>query len=42
MISGLEPESADKIKLLVKVIDKLSLVYNFKTFEQLTYQQKKH
>lgn len=40
MISGLEPESADKIKLLVKVIDKLSLVYNFKTFEQLTYKQR--
>ncbi len=40
MINGLEPESADKIKLLVKVIDKLSLVYNFKTFEQLTYKQR--
>ena len=40
VIDGIEPESAGKIKLLVKVIDKLSLVYNFKTFEQLTYKQR--
>ena len=40
IINGLEPESAGKIKLLVKVIDKLSVVYNFKTFEHLTYKQR--
>ncbi|MCD6544987.1 MAG: hypothetical protein J7K34_10825 [Flavobacteriaceae bacterium] len=40
IINGLEPESAGKIKLLVKVIDKLSVVYNFKTFEKLTYKQR--
>lgn len=41
LISGLEPDSESKIKLLVMVIDKLSLVYNFQSFEKLSYKQRK-
>ncbi len=41
LINGLEPESESKIKLLVKVIDKLSLVYNFQSFEKLSYKKRK-
>jgi len=40
LIDGLEPESASKIKLLVKVIDKLSLIYNFQSFGKLSYDQR--
>jgi len=40
LINGLEPESASKIELLVKVIDKLSLIYNFQPFRKLSYEQR--
>lgn len=40
IIDGLEPESEEKIKLLVKVIAKLSFVYNFQSFEKLSYKQR--
>ena len=40
VINGLEPESESKIKLLVKVIDKLSLIYNFKSFGNLNDKQR--
>ena len=38
---GLESESASKIKLLVSVIDKLSFVYNFTAFENLSFEKRK-
>ncbi len=38
---GLEPDSASKIKLLVNVIDYLSIAYNFKSFEQLSFENRK-
>ena len=38
---GLEADSASKIKLLVNVIDKLSFVYNLKSFEKLSYEKRK-
>ena len=38
---GLEADSASKIKLLVNVIDKLSFVYNLRSFEKLSYEKRK-
>lgn len=38
---GLEADSASKIKLLVNVIDKLSFVYNFASFENLSFEKRK-
>ena len=37
---GLEKDSATKIKLLVKVADKLSYVYNSSSFERLSYKKR--
>jgi len=38
---GLEKDSASKIKLLVNVIAKLSIVYNFKPFKELSFENRK-
>ena len=37
---GLEKDSASKIKLLVKLVEILSLVYNLKSFEKLSYHKR--
>ncbi|MEN8123874.1 MAG: hypothetical protein ABFR32_02005 [Bacteroidota bacterium] len=36
VFQGLEKESAAKIKLLIKLIENLSYIYNFKSFENLS------
>ena len=40
LLSGIEADSFDKIKLLAKVIGVLSWVYNRKSFEALNLEQK--
>ena len=40
LMSGIEPDSSDKIKLLVKVLGVLSWVYNRKSFQALNKEQK--
>jgi hypothetical protein len=40
LMQGIEPESYDKIKLLIKVIAVLSWTYNLKSFEALSSEQK--
>ena len=40
LMSGIEPDSSDKIKLLVKVLGILSWVYNRKSFQALNTDQK--
>lgn len=40
LMNGIEPDSFDKIKLLVKVIGILSWLYNLKSFEALNRDQK--
>ncbi|NOQ91164.1 MAG: hypothetical protein GQ552_00445 [Flavobacteriaceae bacterium] len=40
LFQGLEPDSASKIKLLTKVIENLSFIYNFKSFENLSYEKR--
>ncbi|MCK5679081.1 MAG: hypothetical protein KAH72_11485 [Flavobacteriaceae bacterium] len=37
---GLEKDSASKIKLLVRLVETLSLVYNLKSFEKLSYNKR--
>ncbi len=41
LFQGLEEDSASKLKLLVSVIDKLSFLYNFTSFEDLTFENRK-
>jgi hypothetical protein len=40
LMNGIDPDSFDKIKLLVKVIGILSWVYNLKSFKTLNRDQK--
>ncbi len=40
LFQGLEPDSASKIELLAKVIENLSFIYNFKSFENLSYEKR--
>lgn len=42
IVQGLESDSTNKIKLLVKVMDKLSLIYNLKSFKKLSYTQRQN
>ena len=42
LFQGLEEDSTTKIKLLVNVIDKLSFVYNFTSFENLSFEKRKN
>ncbi|MCF6213824.1 MAG: hypothetical protein L3J45_07355 [Flavobacteriaceae bacterium] len=41
IISNLEYNASSKIKLLIEVITLLSLVYNFKSFDKLSYPKRK-
>jgi len=41
LFQGLEEDSASKIKLLVQLIDMMSYVYNFKSFDKLSYPKRK-
>lgn len=40
LFQGLEEDSATKIKLLVQFIDIMSYVYNFKSFNDLSYDKR--
>lgn len=37
---GLEKDSASKIKLLVRLVETLSFIYNLKSFEKLSYNKR--
>lgn len=41
LFQGLEEDSASKIKLLVQLIGMMSYVYNFKSFDKLSYTKRK-
>ncbi len=41
LFQGLEKDSADKIKLLTTLIKTMSFVYNFRSFEKLSYKKRK-
>ncbi len=41
MFYGLEEDSSIKIKLLVQVIEKMSYVYHFKSFSNLSFDKRK-
>ena len=41
LFNGLEEDSASKIKLLVQLISILSFIYNFKSFDKLSYVKRK-
>jgi len=41
LFQGLEKDSADKIKLLVTLIETMSFIYNFRSFEKLNYENRK-
>lgn len=42
LFNGLEEDSASKIKLLVQLISILSFIYNFKSFDKLSYVKRKN
>ncbi len=41
LFQGLEKDSADKIKLLVTLIETMSFIYNFRSFKKLSYEKRK-
>lgn len=41
LFQGLEKDSADKIKLLMTLIETMSFIYNFRSFEKLSYKKRK-
>jgi len=41
LFQGLEKDSADKIKLLTTLIETMSFIYNFRSFEKLSYKKRR-